>query len=77
MDNAEIMQAIKYHRENLGFTSSEVAAAIGYDVSKYSRLENNHQHITAVELVKISKLFKMSIDDLIVIPSKKRARHYR
>ncbi|TDM04610.1 helix-turn-helix transcriptional regulator [Macrococcus carouselicus] len=71
MNNEEMMAAIKYHRENLGFSSTEVATAIGYDVSKYSRLENGHQYITLVEAVKIAHLFGMKVDELIRIPSKK------
>ncbi|GGB02567.1 XRE family transcriptional regulator [Macrococcus hajekii] len=72
MDNAQIMAAIKYHRENLGYTSSEVADAIGYDVSKYSRLENNKQPILGSEMVSIAQLFNMTLDELIHIPTRKR-----
>ncbi len=72
MNNEEMMAAVKYHRENLGFNSSEVAAAIGYDVSKYSRLENNKQPILAIELYQISRLFNMTLEELIIIPTRKK-----
>ncbi|ULG71391.1 helix-turn-helix domain-containing protein [Macrococcus brunensis] len=70
--NAELMKAIKYHRENLDFTSTQVANAIGYDVSKYSRLENNKQYILGIELIAIAEYFGMTVDELIKYPHRKK-----
>ncbi|TDL98653.1 XRE family transcriptional regulator [Macrococcus brunensis] len=72
MNNTEIMEAIKYHRENLGYTSTEVAEVIGYSVSKYSRLENHKQPILGWELLAIARYFGMSVEELTTIPKRKR-----
>ncbi|MGK0575640.1 helix-turn-helix domain-containing protein [Macrococcus capreoli] len=72
MTNEEIAAAIKWHRENLEYKSKEVASYLNISESSYSKLENGERAVTAVELWKIAGLFSISIEQLIVIPKRRR-----
>ncbi|UBH21773.1 helix-turn-helix domain-containing protein [Macrococcus armenti] len=65
MNNAYIVKAIKYHRENLDFTSKEMAHQLNIGLSTYSKLENDERNITTVDLYNISKIFKMTMEEII------------
>ncbi len=65
MNNADIAKAIKYHRENLDYTSKEMAHLLNIGLSTYSKLENDERNITAVDLYNISKIFNMTMDEII------------
>ncbi|WP_414048580.1 helix-turn-helix domain-containing protein [Macrococcus animalis] len=72
MTNDEIATAIRWHRENLEYKSKELAAYLNISESNYTRLEKGDRAVTAVELKKIADLFKMTMDELVVIPKRKR-----
>lgn len=65
MNNTDIAKAIKYHRENLDYTSKEMAQLLNIGLSTYSKLENDERNITAVDLYNISKIFNMTMDEII------------
>lgn len=65
MNNSDFAKAIKYHRENLDFTSKEMAHQLNIGLSTYSKLENGERNITAVDLYNISKIFNMTMDEII------------
>lgn len=65
MTNEEIANAIKYHRENLDITSQEMADQLKISPSTYTKIEKGIRVVTAAEFVEISKIFDMSMDDII------------
>lgn len=71
MNNEEIVKAIKWHRENLALTSTQVALSLSINKTTYSKIENSKRIVSASELKIIANLFNMTMDDLISIPTKK------
>lgn len=69
--NEEIAAAIRWHRENLGIKSQDVASQMFISKSAYSKIEKGEKAITVVELCKIADIFNMSLDELIRIPSRR------
>lgn len=56
---------IRKEREKLNMLQAEVAAALNVDVSAVSKWEAGANKPTADNLIKLSKLFKCSIDSLL------------
>lgn len=65
MNNSDFAKAIKYNRESLDYTSKEMAHQLNIGLSTYSKLENGERNITAVDLYNISKIFNMSMDEIL------------
>ncbi len=61
----EIANNIKTIREKQNMMQKEVAIHIGVDKSTYSKIEKGTREVTVTELNKMSKLFKLSVDDII------------
>ncbi|TDM07521.1 helix-turn-helix domain-containing protein [Macrococcus lamae] len=72
MTDKDIVQAIKWHRENKEIKSQDVAEMLGHIPSKYSKIERGEQVITGLELVKIAEYFGMTVEELVRVPSRKR-----
>ncbi|WP_414739235.1 helix-turn-helix domain-containing protein [Macrococcoides caseolyticum] len=66
--NTEIVKSIKWHRENLGLTSSQVASYLSIHLTTYSKMENYKRVISASELKLISDLFGMTMDEISITP---------
>ncbi|MEM1406303.1 MAG: helix-turn-helix transcriptional regulator [Bacteroidota bacterium] len=56
---------IKKLREQKGLLQKQVAEELGIGNSNYSKIENGIREITVKELQKLSKLFDMSIDQIV------------
>lgn len=56
---------IKVIREKQGLLQKEVALHIGVDKSTYSKIEKGLREVTVAELQKLSKLFKLSTDEIL------------
>ena len=59
------MNLIKLLRLNNGYTQEYVANVIGCCSDSYSRKENGVYTFTTKELLKLSKLYKVSLEKLI------------
>lgn len=57
--------SIKAKREKAKMLQSDVAAALNVDISAVSKWEAGANKPTADNLIKLSKLFKCSIDSLL------------
>lgn len=71
MTNEEIARSIKWHRENNDFKSQEVAHMLNISAPTYSKLENGKRIITASDLINISIIFKITVEELMIIPSRR------
>lgn len=60
--NSIIASRLKYRRRLLGMTQQEVAKATGISYSSICEYENNIHPILAVNLYKLSKLYKVPTD---------------
>ncbi|ULG73695.1 helix-turn-helix domain-containing protein [Macrococcus brunensis] len=69
MKNNEIVAAIKWHRENNEIPSKEIACILGHSQSKYSKIENGEQYLTAEELTEIAAYLNLDINKLIKMVS--------
>lgn len=56
---------IKRIREQKGLLQKEVAAELGLDKSSYSKLEKDQREVKVSELVTLSGLFGLSIDQIV------------
>ena len=56
---------IKKLREQKGLLQKQVAEELGIGNSNYSKIENGVREITVKELQKLSKLFDMSLDQIV------------
>lgn len=72
MYNSEIAKAIRWHRENLGYNSKQVAVYLGIHLSTYSKIESEKRIINVSEFKIIAEYFNMSMDELSIIPNKSR-----
>ena len=61
----KLAENIKLIREKQGFMQKEIALHIGVDKSTYSKIEKGNREVTVAELNKMSKLFNLSVDDII------------
>ncbi|WP_414739364.1 helix-turn-helix domain-containing protein [Macrococcoides canis] len=61
---------MKWHRENIGYSSDQLAESLGIHKSTYSKIENHKRNITVSDLILIANTFNMSIDELLTIPKK-------
>lgn len=68
--NTDIARSIKWHRENQGYSSYQIATSLGIHKSTYSKMENHKRNITASELKLIANIYNMTMDDLVKIPLK-------
>lgn len=68
--NNDVVKAVKWHRENIGYSSEELADSIGIHKSAYSKMENLKRNITVSDLILIANIFNMSIDELLIVPNK-------
>ncbi|UTH01828.1 helix-turn-helix transcriptional regulator [Macrococcoides canis] len=68
MNTNEIASAIKWHRENLNYSSKYVASHLNLSQSIYSKLENSKREITVSEINNLSKLFNLTIDEILKAP---------
>jgi transcriptional regulator with XRE-family HTH domain len=60
-----IGEKIKEIREKKQLLQKELAAELGLDKSSYSKLEKGLREVKVSELQKLSKLFSLSIDDIV------------
>ena len=72
MDNLSVAAALRWHRENQDYSAKEVAAHIGVTPSIYSKIESGNRVVTVPEFKKIAELYGMTMDELCVIPSRKK-----
>ena len=56
---------IRALREEIGLSQEELAKRLGVSRPTVSQIENSERKITAEELYKLSKIFNISLDDLI------------
>ena len=61
----DIAKNIKLIREKLSLMQKEVAIHIGVDKSTYSKIEKGTRDVTVAELNKMSKLFNLTVDEII------------
>ncbi len=61
----DLANNIKIIREKQSLMQKEVAIHIGVDKSTYSKIEKGLRDVTVVELNKMSKLFNLSVDQII------------
>lgn len=61
----DLAENIKVIREKQGLLQKEVALHIGVDKSTYSKIEKGLRDVTVAELQKLSKLFNLSVDDIL------------
>ena len=63
--NKSLAERIKAIREELDITQEELAKQLGVSRSKISQMENGEVRITADELLTLSKIFNVSVDNLL------------
>lgn len=68
----DIAQVIKWHRENLNFSSKQVALELNINQYTYSKIESAKRIITITEFKKIVDFFNLTMDELYVIPTKRK-----
>jgi transcriptional regulator with XRE-family HTH domain len=56
---------LKKLRESYGLTQQQIADLIHTHRSGYSKIENNQQDVSLEALIKLSKQFNMSVDEII------------
>jgi transcriptional regulator with XRE-family HTH domain len=56
---------LKKLRESFGLTQQQIADLIHTHRSGYSKIENNQQDVSLEALIKLSKQFNMSVDEII------------
>ncbi len=61
----ELAINIKTIREKQNLMQKEVALYINVDKSTYSKIEKGLREVTVIELNKMSKLFRLSVDQII------------
>lgn len=64
MEN-NLIYNIKVLRELKGFTQEYVSDCIGLSRASYSQIENGRTRLTANQLLKISEIFEIKIQDII------------
>lgn len=72
MDNLSVAAALRWHRENQDYSAKEVAAHLGVTPSIYSKIESANRVVTLPEFKKIAELYGMTMDELCVIPTRKK-----
>lgn len=72
MDNLSVASALRWHRENQDYSAKEVAAYLGVTPSIYSKIESGNRVVTVPEFKRIAELYGMTMDELCVIPSRKK-----
>ncbi|MBC9873543.1 helix-turn-helix domain-containing protein [Macrococcoides bohemicum] len=72
MDNLSVATALRWHRENREYSAKEVAAHIGITPSIYSKIESGNRVVTVPEFKRIAELYGMTMEELCVIPSRKK-----
>ncbi len=65
MVHKQIGETVKRIRRKVGYSQDEVARFIGIDQTAMSRIENGKQTLSIVHLIKLSKLFRCSTDDIL------------
>ncbi|WP_423245813.1 helix-turn-helix domain-containing protein [Macrococcus psychrotolerans] len=63
---------MKWHRENLGYSSGQVALCLGIHKTTYSKMENFKRVISASDMKIIANFFNISMDELCSIPLKNK-----
>ncbi len=61
----ELAKNIKTIREKQNLMQKQVAIHIGVDKSTYSKIEKGLREVTVTELDKMSRLFNLSVDEII------------
>ena len=56
---------LRAYRENLGFTQRHVAEKLGISRSTYTYYEQGKVEPSLQNLVKLARLFKVTVDDLL------------
>ncbi|MCX6990912.1 MAG: helix-turn-helix transcriptional regulator, partial [Chlamydiae bacterium] len=60
-----IGQRIRFLRESLGLSQDDLSEALGLDRSSVSHIENNKRELKLNDLIELSKILNLSIDQLI------------
>lgn len=60
-----IGRIIKKIREDKNLMQKEVSAHLGIGNSNYNKLENGHRELSVEELLKLSKLFNLTTDQIL------------
>ncbi len=63
--NAKIGKLIKYRREELGISQQHLAAKMNLPRPTVSQIENGQRKITAEELVKLSKILNLTVNQIL------------
>jgi len=61
----DLANNIKIIRETQKLMQKDVALHIGVDKSTYSKIEKGLREVTVAELIKMTKLFNLSVDEII------------
>ena len=67
----KIADNIRHIRKQHGFLQKEVAAELGIGYSNYNKLEKGYRDISLDELVRISKFYGLSIDEIVFLDETK------
>jgi len=60
------MNTLKYLRENMGLTQSQVAAIAGITQQAYSLIETGQNNPSLETALCLSKLFQKTVDDIFI-----------
>jgi transcriptional regulator with XRE-family HTH domain len=66
-----ISNNIKLLREQKGLLQKQVALELGIGYSNYNKLEKGDRGVSLDELIKISKFYGLSIDDIVFLDESK------
>jgi len=66
-----IAQSVRWHRENLNYSSKQVAIQLNLSQSAYSKIESADRLITVAEFKLLAEFFEITMNDLCEIPSRK------
>ena len=69
-------ERLKLLRERIGLTQKDIAEIIGINRVQYNQYENNYISIPIKHLISLSSYFKVSVDYLLGLSSKKSYLNY-
>lgn len=64
-------ERLKNAREDRDISQKDMASMLDMNQSNYSRIENGHQEPSLDQLMKIAKIFNLTIDELLGVDSDK------
>lgn len=64
-------ERLKNAREDRDISQKDMASMLDMNQSNYSRIENGHQEPSLDQLMKMAKIFNLTIDELLGVDSDK------